>query len=324
MVYIITRWEHSYTTKGPRRVCKNFKHLSYDQVFNSSSLPMGSYIFTDLDRLSVFELELAGIIYRELLEAGAVAYNDPASCLMRFELLKALHREQINDFKVYHPQYGEWPDEYPVFLRRAAFHMGLLTELLFSRGELEEALQSVINTGIPMNNIMAVGYAAEAEDNGIFRKFSVYKIGEAYFQDTAVAERNWVVKYGKKGLVDEEFFRKELEEINEVPFGESVEKVFEISNIDYGRVDFGFLRGRPQFYEINTNPMVSFKTEHWSESREASRLAFVQNYTEAINSIDTATAGGKIVLKNRYLKKMRRRCRKRIRWYHGLKSRPTY
>ena len=324
MVYIITRWEHVKTTSGPRKMCKNFRHLSYDQLFGKASLPMGTYIFSDIDRLSAFELEISSIIYRELLEAGAVVYNDPASCLMRFELLQALHRDQINDFRVYRPQYQEWPESYPVFLRRCAFHMGLLTDLLHSREELEDALRSVVASGVPMSNIMAVEYAAEKGSDGLFRKVAVHKIGDHYFQDTAVAERSWIVKYGEKGLVEEEVFRAELEGINSVPFRESVEEVFKVANIDFGRVDIGMFQGRPQFYEINTNPTVSFKTEHWSEFMIKSREAVVRNYTAAIESIDTVSGGAKIKFQSKVLKKLRKKYRKNMRWCHRMKSWPSY
>lgn len=324
MVYIITRWEHAETTREPRAVCPGFAHLSYDQVFNRSHLPLATYVFSDLDRLSDFELELAAVIYRELSEAGAAVCNDPAAALMRFELLRALHREQINDFNVYRPQYQEWPERYPVFLRRCAFHQGVLTELLHSREELESALQKILGDGIPMANTMAVEYAAEAGENGVFKKFSVHKIGDHYFQDTAVTERDWVVKYGDIGAAGEDFYREELEKINTVPFCDTVQRVFEIANIDFGRVDFGMFQGRPQFYEINSNPTVGFKTEHPSQSRVQSRQTFIDNYTAAIEALDTVDARGRVALRSRVLRKTRRRCRKRIRWYHGLKSRPSY
>jgi hypothetical protein len=324
MVYMISRWEQAFTTEGPRKVCEGMRFLSYDRLFGSRRLPKGTYVFMDIDRLSLHELELASIIHRELAAGGAAVLNDPATVLTRFDLLKALHREGINDFNTWRPQYHEWPERYPVFLRRNAFHQGVLTDLLHSREELEAAMASVVGQGVPCSNTIAVEYAAEPTEGNVFRKFSVYRIGSRYFQDTAVNQNGWVVKCGETGAGGEEFYEAETRTIGTVPHEESVKRVFEIAGIQYGRVDFGMYRGRPQFYEINTNPQVSFSTDHPSQFRRTSRETFVSNYRSAIEALETPGGSEFIGIQSWVLRKLHKRCRLRKRWFRPFRSRPTF
>ena len=324
MVYMISRWEQAFTTEDPRKVCEGMRFLSYDRLLASPRLPKGIYVFTDIDRLSLYELELASVIHRELAAGGAAVLNDPATVLTRFDLLRALHREGINDFNTCRPQYHEWPERYPVFLRRNAFHQGVLTDLLHSREELEAALARVIAQGVPWSNTIAVEYAAEPAEGNVFRKFSVYRIGDRYFQGTAVNQNGWVVKRGETGTGGEDFYEEESRTIGTIPHEASVRRVFEIGRIQYGRVDFGMYRGKPQFYEINTNPHVSFAVNHPSQFRRISRETFVRNYRSAIEALPPVEGEELIGMESKFLEKLRKRCRLRRRWFRPYRSRPTF
>ena len=72
------------------------------------------------------------------------------------------------------------------------------------------------------------------------------------------------------------------------PFGPAMLNVFNIAGIDYGRVDFGLVGGRPQIYEINSNPMVEPKPPaSLMDRRNQSVALFRNNYLEAMEAIDT-------------------------------------
>lgn len=318
MVIYVSRWEHTYTVKAPRRNGL-LQCLSYDELFAAKSLPCATYIFTDFDRLSQWELELASSVYLNLKQGGAKVLNHPAQVACRYALLRRLSLAGVNDFNVYRPSLGEWPTRYPVFVRRDSFHDGMLSDLLHSQEELEAALADAEADGVPFSNTIVVEFAAEPLEDDLYRKQSCYRIGDRYFIDTAVHERNWIVKYGEPGVASEERYAAELESINEVPHAETVKRVFELANIEYGRVDIGLYQGRPQFYEINTNPTVGFKVEHSSASRQRSREQFVENYSAAMRALDDAGAsgGGKIEMTGRFLERQRRKARWRS-W-----SRPT-
>jgi hypothetical protein len=93
--------------------------LDYDRVFAARRLARAAYVFTDLDRLAPWDLELAAIIKRRLSEAGLPALNDPARAKTRFALLRALHEAGLNDFNAY--RLGEGAGARSTSLSSAAF-----------------------------------------------------------------------------------------------------------------------------------------------------------------------------------------------------------
>ncbi len=317
MVTYLSRWDHAYTLKFLKRE-KLFKPLSYDEAFRAKSLPLGTYIFTDLDRLGAWELELAAIVYRVLKQAGAPVINDPAKVKTRYCLLKALHCDGLNAFQVYRPSLGELPELYPVFVRRDHFHSGVLSELIEDEKSLREALEKISNDGIPDSNLMVVEYAAEPTREGLFQKHAVYRIGDHYFRDLTVNQNHWMAKYGELGVAGEALYQEELDNMPHVPFLDTIRQVFDIANIEYGRVDFGIVAGKPQFYEINTNPFVGFNlSKHPFSQRLKSHGIFKDNYRAAVRALERPGSKNQIELNHDVLVHHRKQSRWRT-W-----SRPT-
>ena len=317
MVTYLSRWDHAYTLKSLKRE-KLFRLMSYDEAFRAKSLQTGTYVFTDMDRLGTWELELAAIVYRVLKQAGANVLNDPAKVRTRYSLLKALHQEGINSFRVYRPSLDEWPARYPVFVRRDHFHSGVLSELIEDETSLRNALDKATNDGIPDSNLMVVEYAAEPAREGLFQKHAVYRIGDRYFRDLTVNQGNWVAKFGELGVAGEALYQNELDEMRNVPFPDTIRRVFEIANIEYGRVDFGMVDGKPQFYEINTNPCVGFRmNKHPFPQRLRSNAIFKDNYRAAVRALETSGLESKVAMDHSTLVHHRKQSRWRT-W-----SRPT-
>jgi hypothetical protein len=317
MVTYLSRWDHAYTLKFLKHE-KLFKSLSYDEVFSAKSLPSGTYVFTDLDRLGTWELELAAIVYRVLKQAGAHVINDPAKARTRYSLLKTLHREGVNAFQVYRPSLGEWPERYPVFVRRDHFHSGVLSELIADEASLRETLDKISNDGIPESNVMVVEYAAEPTREGLFQKHAVYRIGDRFFRDLTVNQNHWMAKYGELGIAGDALYQEELDNMPHVPFLDTIRQVFEIANIEYGRVDFGIVAGKPQFYEINTNPYVGFNlAKHPYPQRLESHSIFKDNYRAGVRALEKPVSKNQIELDHEVLAHHRKQSRWRT-W-----SRPT-
>jgi hypothetical protein len=288
MVVFLTQAQHAYTLKAPLSACRHARLMSYERLFRSRRLKPAIYIFTDLDRLSFWELELAGRYYEEMRKAGWRVLNKPASVKQRFSLLRSLYRARINAFNVYRPSLGEWPERYPVFVRRDSFHDGTLTDLIHDRPSLEHAIRELLDQGIPASNTMVVEYAAEPKYEDIFVKYTLYRLGGRYFPDASVTERNWVVKYGERGCYGEADFLEEKKRMKTVPFGPLMRRAFEIAQIEYGRLDYGLLKGEPQIYEINTNPTVRFAENHDSRHKLEAREIMAKNFVDALDSLNQA------------------------------------
>lgn len=256
---------------------------------------MGTYIFSDLDRLGAWELEIAARYYRCLKNGGARVLNDPAKVLLRFHMLRRLEQDGINHFGVFRPASGEMPRRYPVFVRLDRFHSGMLTGSIETPEKLQTELERLANLGHPITNLMVVEFAAEPESGGFYEKMSAYRIGDQYFRDTAVIQRDCIVKWGEDGVAQEQYYEEETAKMSTVPHEDLVRRVFDLSHIEYGRMDLGRWQGKPQVYEINTNPHVSFKADGPSPARNKSRKAFEINYISALQSINMLNAGNEMI-----------------------------
>ena len=90
--------------------------------------------------------------------------NDPGRYIGRFNFLKILHRQGINDFRVH--RIGELGDDlkFPVFLRNELDHDGPATPLLHSRDELNRVLaQKKFRRPALRKHLMLVEYCDCAE-----------------------------------------------------------------------------------------------------------------------------------------------------------------
>ena len=65
------------------------------------------------------------------------------------------------------------------------------------------------------------------------------------------------------------------------------------SGVEYGRADFGFLKGRLQVFEINTNPYVAPAEPHPSAIRVANMNLAWETYLQALRAIDRR--GGRLI-----------------------------
>ena len=291
--FVMTRGhERTHTKVVKDSGAPRIELLHYDQLFASRQLPRAAYVFTDLDRLASWDLELAAAVHRDLVAAGLPVLNDPARVKTRFALLRALHEAGLNEFNVYRLDEGLRPSRYPVFLRRAAGHGRPASGLLEDWGAVERAVASALARGIPESSLLLVEYAAEPVRPGLFRKLALSRIGPCWLPQICVHDVRWLVKYGKLGCATPELYEEELGIIRENPFAEPLRRAFEIAGIEYGRADFGLVGGSVQVYEINTNPTLKPGTQHPDTNRlESLRLVWTQHMA-ALRALDPGPLAG--------------------------------
>ena len=77
--------------------------LPYEGVFSWRNLPGGTYVFTDLERLTPDETDRAAHLWNEIEGSGlgVPLVNHPLRCMRRYQLLRTLCDARINDFDVY-------------------------------------------------------------------------------------------------------------------------------------------------------------------------------------------------------------------------------
>ena len=288
MIVVVTTKPHRYTHTALAEWCRPvvLQCFSYWKLFRRRALPYATYIFTDFDRLSPWELELAAKAFRALEKAGCRVLNDPGRFRRRHAFLQLMYRRKINHFRSWSPELDEIPERFPAFLRTQAAHRGVLAGLLHTPEEAQQALQEALATGHPLSDLHFVEYAAEPTDTGIFRKLAAYRIGDAIVPALSVHSLDWIAKYGA-AVAEPRQYEEERDLLRQSPYEQHLMSAFEAAGIDYGRADFGLVGGQPQIYEINTNPMVGELTEHWSEQRLANSRYARDAMATAVKALDS-------------------------------------
>lgn len=244
---------------------------TWEQLLIARRVPRATYVLTDFDRLATSELEAAAKIYDLLRAHGARVYNDPRKFRPRAHLIKYLFHSGINSYTCHLPSTGEWPTRFPVFLRTMAAHRGVLGELLHDDAACRQALDEALQQGIPISDLAFVEFAASpTPPKGLFQKLSAFRVGEHVVRANTVNDSHWMAKIGVQGIASDEQYRQELKEMKDYPLRDFVRQVFDTAGVEFGRLDFGFSKGRHEIYEINTNPYMSVSHRHPNADRAES------------------------------------------------------
>lgn len=262
--------------------------VSYDALFAAAAFAPGCYIFTDIERLSLYERRLAASLFRAMAERrdDFVPLNDPARVRFRYALLRALHEAGINGFDAYRANGLPRPRRFPVFLKAEADHGPALTDLLPDQAALDAALARLQAAGEPLEGIAVIEYAGEPIAPGLWTRFTAFGVAGTILPDLPVTERGWMVKSGQLGLVDEAGYARHDRMIREGHHTAVLARAFQLAGIGFGRVDYGLVGGRPQIFEINTNPnMPGLEPPHPSALRQATRAFTWARLTTALAAL---------------------------------------
>jgi hypothetical protein len=291
LILILTTTPHRYTHQELETEHDvDVRVITYTDLLDAGRRVPATYIFTDLDRLPFWVLIQVARLFGTLKRQGFRVLNDPARVLGRYGLLRALNREGINSFDAYRVESLELPRKWPVFLRMEGDHKAPISGLIDDEEQLDESVDALVAQGFPRAAMLIVEYAAEPVQPGLFRKLSAFRIGDRLIGGHCVHDDQWIVKYGKPAIAPPALYEEEYHFIAENPFSDVVAKAFETGAIDYGRVDFGLIGGKPQIYEINTNPDMKLRPEPSTVARRnESTDLFRSNYLDALRAIDTPT-----------------------------------
>ena len=261
--------------------------MTYDRLIRSRRFASATTIFSDLDRLSYADLELSARIYLQLRDKGERVLNNPANFKRRDTLLRLLHAAGLNDFNAYRPHELSADMHFPVFIRKIQGHGLASSGLLHDRASVEEHLKKETASGVPIENLTVIEYVGEPVIKGLFRKISIFRIGDEIVPYLCAHDPDWFVKIGKKGVATEDLYREELRFVQDNPFADHFRTVFDLAGLEYGRADFGFYKGRIQVFEINTNPSLGYRIQHPSPYRMETGRLLQEKFREAFRKIDS-------------------------------------
>ena len=263
MLYYVSRELHSYTID---RLLGSFENswlprpafiqpVSYETLFTLRRAPLGNYVFTDIDRLSGYEIDAAAEIANSIALAApsALISNPPHRVLNRYALLRRLYEAGINSFNVWRLEEERAPTAYPVFIRREQDALGPESELLRNESEYRAAVAALQATGKGLPGRLAVQYVSTAGSDGHYRKYGAFCLrGRIVPQHLMVAD-SWIVK---RDSTDRDTDMSEEEElyVRTNPHADELRRIFQLAQIDFGRADYCVVDGRIEVFEINTNP----------------------------------------------------------------------
>ena len=225
--------------------------MSYAELTRSRTLPAGTYVFCDIDGLSRADAEESAAVAAHLAGKGFRTLNHPLRSLKRYELLRRLREEGVNRFEVYHATEARWPVRYPVFVREAARFTRHHGPLLRTRQELEAELAARVAAGQSRDETLIVEFCDTADDCGVYRKYSAFVVGGHVIPAHIAFSKHWMTK--ALDLRDEHLLAEERRFLETNPHVAQLRQVFALAAIDFGRIDYAFLDGAMQVWEINTN-----------------------------------------------------------------------
>lgn len=276
------------------------RRWTYERLVRRASLPHGTWVFTDHERLSAFEIGVAAAAAEQLRRAGCKVLNHPAEVRTRFGLLDALWREGINAFRAYRADESPKPERFPVFIRREYDHRDDARDLIHSQVELDAALGKLRAGGVPLQGRLVIEYASTEAAPGIWYRGSAYRVGDVVIPHHMALDGKWLVKHGFDRAELEaydgqrEFIEAERAFVTEEGHVQLLRRVFDIAGITYGRVDFGFLGDRVQIYEINTNPNHGSPKQVFGDIhplREPTQRFSEQRLHDVLDATDIGTSG---------------------------------
>ncbi|MBC8085909.1 MAG: hypothetical protein H7Z40_01490 [Phycisphaerae bacterium] len=267
--------------------------IVYEDVFQLGELPGGTWIFSSIDLLTPSARRMAAHVHQRLRETGHLTLNDPVHSLRRYELLTALYDAGVNEFRAVRASDYRGDLRFPVFVRNDLRHDGNLSGLLHSDRDVRRELLSARFRGHALDQLLVVEFCDLSQD-GWFRKYSAFRIGDRILGRHAQSSRHWMVK-SDTGVRTDWAAEFERQYIDENPHAAQLAYFFDLANIQYGRIDYGLRNGRVQLWEINTTPTIgagssakkrSAEDERYRELREPAVRGFHERFRDAFFSID--------------------------------------
>lgn len=302
MIHVLLTRAHSYTVQHyletwGRDLRAFVRTLCYEDLAFGCLLKPGTYVFADLERLDDAQLDLAKHIWRTLA-ARPEAFrllNDPSKALRRYELLKALHANGTNKFQAYRLNNGAVPRKFPLFLRRESEHDGAISPLLHSAEELDRAVAESTAKGVRREDLLVVEYCDTADENGVYRKYSAFRVGDHLLARHALFSRKWVVKLADE--TEAKWVEEERQYLESHPHEAELRKIFDLAKIDYGRIDYSMLDGQIQVWEINTNPNITSPPMKIAAGRLPTQWVFMKQLQDAFEAADLKADGAAVWLR---------------------------
>jgi hypothetical protein len=259
---------------------------AYSDLASLQWLPGGTYIFTDLERLTPALSLLVADLWAQLEAAGSSVrlLNHPLHALRRPDLLNTLHAAGRNDFNAYRLTDDRSKIRFPAFVRGANDHEGSRTGLLNTHEAIDENLRAAICFGHEPRELLVVEYLNAADADGVFHKYSAFRVGSQIVPRNLMFSRKWVLK--SQDLFDGDKVPRQREFLEKNPHAAALLEIFNVAHLEYGRCDYSVINDRLQVWEINSNPIIMRAREEYRPAEVENQAYFAQKIRPAFQAID--------------------------------------
>ena len=293
MIWYLVTAPHTYTVSEHLRgdwgtaLRKRMVVMPYELLTRMPVLPQGSYIFSDLERLDALPRKVLGKLWNGLQANGCRMLNHPERSLRRLELLDALHADGSNRFRAFRADTAGEPWRYPVFLRQEKEHSGARSPLLHDLQSVREAMLQLVLAGHALTDLLVVEMCDTSDPDGIYRKYSAFRIGDHIVPRHVLFSRKWMLK--DMDLREPTHRAETRDYCQNNPHEAELRRLFACAQIDYGRIDYALDHdGRIQVWEINTNPQIMRAPQAYPQDALHFHQAFAERYLDAMHAIDSA------------------------------------
>lgn len=259
MIFYVAHREHAYTQAVVLLYHRTdleawFRLVRYEDAGLLRGVRAGVVIWSDMDRLTSDELSRAAGISAGLADnTGLTQLNHPTASLQRFDLLRMLHADGSNAFRVFRPDQLDDTIRFPVFIRDEVGALYSEPPLLHGRPALDAAITRLHDSDLVRP--MVVEMIGTPGADGYYRKYAAFRVGDTIYGQHCAMSKSWFVKNSPEQLLP-----AHIEEIRTYidtnPDANAVMQVFEKARMQYGRIDYTFVDGRLVVFEINSNPTV--------------------------------------------------------------------
>jgi hypothetical protein len=266
----------SYLRTWGSRLLPKVQFVYYEDFPHLDVVPAAhAYVFTDLERRLAERPRLARLADRLAASPGVPRIlNHPRRVLGRYELLRILHDRRVNPFDI-HRLDGPVAPRFPVFVRDPDEHHGPVTPILSTREELERELERLRREGMDVDSLVAIEYEETRREDGLFRKYVTYVLGDEILHGNLVFSRDWVAKHG--GADSPALLAEQAAALRELA---------DLAGVRYGRFDYAVVDGQLRIWELNTNPRLLYTPDGYTEEVLLLRRPLADRITAALDGLD--------------------------------------
>jgi hypothetical protein len=235
---------------------KDFRILHYEDLIQQKEFFTGTYVLSALDQLNPVISQLLFEIHDQLKQIEGIRFlNHPRNTLQRFELLNKLNRVGKNDFRAFRANGDLTGLRFPAFIREESAHNGAISPLLNSERGIREGLGRALMQGHALKNLLIVEFCNTADETGFYRKYAAFVVGKRVFPRSLNYGHQWMLKHSATEF-SLPMVQEELEYVSTNPHQQQLLEIFELAQVEYGRIDYAIKDGRVQTWEINLNPTI--------------------------------------------------------------------